>query len=208
MIAVSFGEKTNQAPYRAALDSVRLAFEVNPAKLDGYNGLILTGGTDVDPARYHQTPHSETDLPDKERDRREALLVSEALQRDIPILAICRGMQFLNVVLGGTLTQHIEGHRQPRVYDAQSVHIREGSRLASILKSGEYRINSRHHQCVASLGEGLMKTAADGDVVEALELPDKRFVLAVQWHPEDRIDGDDRKLFQAFAEVVSAAARA
>lgn len=213
MLAVSFGEKTKRDPYRAALRSVGIEFEENPATLDGCNGLMLTGGTDVDPALYHKARDLQTDPPDTECDRREASLLSAALQRDIPVFAICRGMQLLNVVLGGTLAQHIEGHRQRGVPNAHSVHIAEGTRLASILNSGEYRVNSRHHQCVARIGQGLVQTATapDDGIIEALELPGKRFVVAVQWHPEDRIDRDDRKLFEAFAEAVhavSATARA
>src|ERR1700737_3109824 len=198
-IAVLFGEQTKREPYRAALRSVEIDFVENPRTLDDFAGLMLTGGTDVDPARYNQTRQPETDPPDTERDQREASLLSDALKRDIPILAICRAMQLLNVVLGGTLAQHIEGHRSRGVPDAHFVHIQEGTRLASILNSGEYRVNSRHHQCVASLGKGLVSTATGPDgIIEAIELPDKRFVVAVQWHPEDRLETADRRLFGAF----------
>jgi len=212
MIAVSFGEKTKREPYLAALRSVGTEFEENPATLDGYDGLMLTGGTDVDPARYNQARHPETNPPDTERDQREASLLSDALRRDIPVIAICRGMQLLNVFLGGTLAQHIEGHRRRGELDAHSVQIREGTRLASILNSGDYRVNSGHHQCVANLGKDLVTTATAPDgIIEALEISSRHFVVAVQWHPEDRLDTSDRKLFQAFAEAVrtvSATARA
>jgi putative glutamine amidotransferase len=202
-IAVLFGEQTKREPYRAALRSVGIEFEENPATLDGYNGLMLTGGTDVDPARYNQARDLRTEPPDTARDQREASLLSNALERDIPVLAICRGMQLLNVVLGGTLVQHIEGHRRPGEPDAHAVHIGEGTKLASILNRGEYRVNSRHHQSVANLGKDLVSTATATDgIIEALELPGKRFAIAVQWHPEDRIEGDDRKLFIAFAEAA------
>jgi putative glutamine amidotransferase len=207
-IAVWFGEQTKQTkrePYRAALHCAEIDFIENPLTLEDCAGLMLTGGADVDSARYHQARHPETDPPDTERDQREASLLSDALRRDIPVLAICRGMQLLNVVLGGTLAQHIEGHRRRGEPDAHSVHIREGTRLASILETGDYQVNSRHHQSVASLGKDLVSTATAPDgIIEALELPGKRFVIAVQWHPEDRIDGDDRKLFEAFAEAVHA----
>jgi putative glutamine amidotransferase len=211
-IAVLFGEQTKREPYRAALRAVGVEFEENPATLDGYNGLMLTGGTDVDPARYNQARDLRAEPPDTARDQREASLLSDALKRDIPVLAICRGMQLLNVALGGTLTQHIEGHRRRGEPDAHSVHIREGARLASILKTGEYRVNSRHHQSVANLGKDLVSTATAPDgVIEALELPGKNFALAVQWHPEDRLETADRRLFEAFAQAahsVSATARA
>src|SRR5258708_3679362 len=121
MIAVSFGSKTNREPYVRALDLVGIRFEVNPATLDAYDGLMLTGGTDVDPALYSkEAPHSKTDPPDTERDHREASLLIDALKRDIPVLAICRGMQLLNVALAGTLAQHIEGHRRRGVTDAHA----------------------------------------------------------------------------------------
>lgn len=206
-IAVSFGAQTKQEPYLEALRRACLDFKINPATLDGLGGLMLTGGTDLDPARYHQTPHPETDQPDTERDRRDLSLLEEALQRDIPVLAICRGLQLLNVALGGTLAQHIEGHRRRGERDAHLVQIARGTRLASILKTDDYSVNSRHHQCVDRVGERLTVSAkaADG-VIEALELPGKRFALAVQWHPEDRIDGDDCKLFEAFAAAVRSAA--
>ncbi len=164
---------------------------------------MLTGGTDVDPALFHQDRAPETDLPDKKRDQREMALVAEALKRDIPILAICRGMQLLNVALGGTLRQHIEGHRHRGIPDAHSVQIADGTKLAAILKAGEYRVNSRHHQCVDRVGKGLVVSAKADEIIEALELPDNRFVVAVQWHPEDRMDRHrDRKLFEAFASAL------
>jgi putative glutamine amidotransferase len=205
-IALPFGRTTPEAkrePYRKSLHAVGISFEKNPLSLAGLGGLMLAGGPDVDPARYNQENlHSEK--PDKERDEREALLLRDALERDIPILAICRGMQLLNVCLGGTLTQHIEGHR----VDESKVHgieILEGTKLASILKVGGYPVNSRHHQCVARLGQGLVQTATATDgIIEALELPGKRFVVAVQWHPEDRLETADRNLFEAFAQAVHA----
>jgi len=199
-----FGEKTKREPYLDALRSAKIDFKENPASLDGFGGLMLTGGTDVDPTLYGERRQPETDQPDRERDERETSLASEALQRDIPILAICRGMQLLNVALGGTLKQHIDGHRHPGKSEAHSVHISDGTKLATILAAGEYTVNSRHHQCVDRVGEGLVVSAKSGEIIEALELPAKPFVVAVQWHPEDRIAGPDRKLFEAFARAVQA----
>jgi putative glutamine amidotransferase len=208
-IAVSFGERTKRKPYLAALSHAGVNFIEDPTALDGFSGLMLTGGTDVDPARYRAERQPETKDIDPERDRRETALLNEALERDIPVLAICRGMQLLNVVCGGTLTQHIENHRHPDVADAHPIEIHEGTKLASILKSRHYQVNSRHHQCVHTLGEGLIKTATAPDgIIEALELPGKRFALAVQWHPEDRPETLDHKLFEAFAEAVTSAAPA
>ncbi len=203
MIAVSFGDRTGRDPYLEALRSVELDFAENPPTLQGLNGLMLTGGTDIDPARYNQESRG-SDPPDKERDERETSLLHDALDRDIPVLAICRGMQLLNVVLGGTLNQHIENHRVRGEQDVHSVHIGEGTKLASILNASEYRVNSRHHQCVDRVGTGLVVSAKAGDIIEALELPGQRFVVAVQWHPEDRLCTPDRKLFEAFAAAVRA----
>jgi len=211
MIAVSFGEKTKREPYLEALRVVGVEFDENPATLDGLDGLMLTGGSDIDPARYGQENRG-SENPDRLRDQRETALLEDALPRDIPVFAICRGMQLLNVHLGGTLIQHIEGHRVREQPDVHSVDITAGTQLATILSAGEYRVNSRHHQCVDRVGNGLVVAARAGDIVEALEMPAKRFVIAVQWHPEDRIDtADDRKLFEAFAQAiknVTATARA
>lgn len=205
-IALSFGGKTPEAkrePYRKALHAVGISFEEDPLSLAGLGGLMLTGGTDVDPARYGQK-NLRSDPPDTERDERETWFLREALDRDVPVLAICRGMQLLNVVLGGTLMQHIEGHRGTEL--VHDVKIYERTTLSAILKSGRYNVNSRHHQCVDRVGRDLVVAATAGDIVEALELPRKRFVLAVQWHPEDRLETADRKLFEAFANAVHAAA--
>ena len=205
-VAVSFGEKTKRDPYREALRSVGLDFVENPATVEAFSGLMLTGGTDVDPALYGQERKPETDAPDMERDQRDTALLRDALERDIPILAICRGIQLLNVVLGGTLMQHIDGHRRRGEPNAHSIDIHKATRLASILNAAAYPVNSRHHQCLATLGNGLIIAAtADPDgTIEAIELPGAVFVVAVQWHPEDRLETADRKLFQAFAEATQA----
>jgi putative glutamine amidotransferase len=202
-IAVSFGERSKREPYRAALRGVEIDFVENPATLEGLIGLMLTGGTDVDPALYGKDRQPETDEPDTERDHCEISLLNNALERDIPVLAICRGMQLFNVCLGGTLTQHINGHRRRGELDAHAIQIRTGTKLATVLNRSEYCVNSRHHQSVAAIGPDLViaATAQDG-IVEALEFPGKRFALGVQWHPEDRVDGPDRRLFEAFRDAL------
>jgi putative glutamine amidotransferase len=179
--------------------------------LDGVSGLMLMGGTDVNPARYGEQPHPETEAPDDERDGREVALIGEALERDLPILAICRGMQILNVQHGGTLIQHLENverHRQQtrnKNLSAHSIEIVPGTELARIGGSElKWEVNSRHHQAIARVGDGLVVSARDsGDrVIEAIERPDRRFVMGVQWHPENQMaatDGIARRLFQAFA---------
>src|SRR6266436_3736068 len=143
----------------------------DPRSLDALDGLLLTGGTDVNPALYGDQRHPKTEDPDDPLDELEMDLLRDALSAGKPVLAICRGMQLFNVFHGGTLIQHLDSHDSPAaLHDIQIV---PNSRLASIVGSGAHVVNSRHHQAVA---------------------------VAVQWHPEDRIlvSDADRKLFQAF----------
>ena len=175
--------------------------------LDGLDGLLITGGKDVDPAAYGQQPHSSTDQPGLQRDAWEFALLDAALKRDLPVLGICRGAQVLNVALGGTLHQHLpdvighSGHRAGNaVFTALPVRTVPGTRLAALV--GE-SVDARcyHHQAIAELGEGLVASAWDVDgVIEALELPGHGFVLAVQWHPEESLD--DLRLFSAIVEAA------
>ena len=129
----------------------------------------------------------------------------EALSLDLPVLAICRGLQLFNVTHpGGSLIQHMEGHR----LENNATHIVEvfaGTRLASILGAGPHPVNSRHHQSAAEAGDGLVVAAKSPDgVIEGLERPDRRFAIAVQWHPEDMLAGlpEQRKLFEAFRAAL------
>jgi gamma-glutamyl-gamma-aminobutyrate hydrolase PuuD len=134
----------------------------------------------------------------------EAALLAEAFKMDLPVLAICRGLQLLNVVRGGTLHQNIPGHKAKDPVEHE-IAIRPESRVAAILGRTSMAVNSRHHQAVDRLGRGLaiVAQAPDG-TVEALEDPERRFVVAVQWHPEDRVDCEpDRRLFDAFARAVT-----
>lgn len=203
-VTFRFGDKAG--PY---LDALRAAgvepVEIMPdgpvISLDGCDGLLLTGGTDVNPARYGQSPLPQTETPDKDRDDLELRLLREAVERDVPVLAICRGMQLFNVFHGGTLLQHIEGHAvrpADRSQPAHAVEIVAGTRLAKIFGADELPVNSRHHQGVDRPGSGLVVSARSIDgIVEGLERPDLRFAVAVQWHPEDQpMHGP---LFRAFA---------
>jgi putative glutamine amidotransferase len=176
--------------------------------LDGLDGLVITGGRDVDPATYGQAPHAKTDEPALDRDAWEFALLRGALARGLPVLGICRGAQVLNVALGGTLHQHLPdvvGHYQHQlgnaVFNTSSIKTVPGTRLAALI--GESTdAQCYHHQAIAELGKGLIATAWDPDgVVEAVERIGDEFVLAVQWHPEERLD--DLRLF---AGVVEAAA--
>jgi putative glutamine amidotransferase len=207
-VALPFGSRTpegKRTPYRQALDRAGIQPVENVTTLAGLDGLLLAGGSDIDPARYGAPRHPETGEPDPDRDSLETVLLREALERDLPVLAICRGHQLLNVVLGGTLAQHIEGHLHPKQSDIHPITVASPSRLRSILGVDEFVVNSRHHQGVDRVASGLVVVArAPDNVVEALELPGKRFVLAVQWHPEDRTGGPDAKLFEAFRDAASA----
>lgn len=184
-----------------------------PASLAEVDGLLLTGGTDIEPKLYGQEPAPETQPPNPERDRMEMRLLREALDRDLPVLAICRGLQLFNVHHGGTLIQHLPGdpHRakQPPADPAKPLHeisVAPDTKLSGILGEGQHPVNSRHHQAVDRPGNDLRvsaKSAKDG-VIEGLERPDKKFAVAVQWHPEDQVRTDETqlKLFRAFATAV------
>jgi putative glutamine amidotransferase len=208
-VALPFGGGTPEVkrrPYRQALIAANIQPVENATTVAGLDGLVLAGGADVDPALYGAPRHPKTGQPDHDRDRLEATLIREALDRDLPVLAICRGMQLLNAALGGTLVQHIEGHRCPEQQEVHPITIASHSRLESILQTGEYVVNSRHHQCVDQVASGLVVVArAPDNVVEALELQGKRFVLAVQWHPEERTRGPDARLFEAFRAAMEIA---
>jgi putative glutamine amidotransferase len=208
-VALPFGIGTpeeKRGSYRDALRRAGIEPVEDAADLVGLDGLLLAGGSDVDPGLYHAPREAETDEPDRVRDRLEAALLDQALARDLPVLAICRGLQFLNVRLGGTLRQHIEGHKCPKIREAHAIAIAPASRLESILETRDYVVNSRHHQSAERLGQGLVATAVAPDgVVEALELPSRRFVLGVQWHPEARIDGPDARIFLAFLQALQPA---
>ncbi|MCD2195765.1 gamma-glutamyl-gamma-aminobutyrate hydrolase family protein [Actinomycetospora endophytica] len=161
---------------------VHLPARADPGEvMSRMDALVLTGGSDVDPALYGQEALPSVRV-DRARDDRELALLAAALERDVPVLAICRGMQLLAVHLGGTLVQHLESHPLGRD-DTHEVRFAAGSVVHGIY-GGSYRVNSLHHQAVAEPGAGLVCVghAPDG-VVEAVELPG-RDVVGVQWHPE------------------------
>jgi putative glutamine amidotransferase len=182
--------------------------EIAGRVLDGLDGLVLTGGRDVDPATYGQQPHPAVDAPARDRDAWEFALLHEALRRGLPVLGICRGAQVLNVALGGTLHQHLPdvvGHRGHQagnaVFNTSTIQTVPGTKLAALLGEST-EAQCYHHQAIAELGQGLLAAAWDADgVIEGVEMPSAPFVLAVQWHPEERLD--DLRLFAA---VVQAAA--
>lgn len=203
------------APYLNALKSAGIdPIPVEPGHpVPAAQGLVLTGGSDVDPKQYGQTPDPSVKKIDPGRDEFELELLAHAEDADLPILAICRGLQLLNVHRRGTLIQHLPQsarHRRrdtPPSQPVHPIHVESNSRLLDILGTTEIQVNSRHHQAVDRLGSGLLVTARDpaDRIIEALEDPSHRFVLAVQWHPEDQEAADpvQRRLFEAFAASLA-----
>jgi putative glutamine amidotransferase len=191
------------------------------AVLDAVDGLLFTGGQDVDPARFGQTLLNQTVKTEPDRDAFELPLMRGAIARDLPVLAVCRGCQVLNVALGGTLWQDLPAqrpgglpHRQegPRDAVTHAVRVEPGSLLARVM-GDEHTLptNTFHHQAARDVPPGLAvsATATDG-TVEALEAPQKSFVLGVQWHPEDLVPARaaHRRLFQALVDAARSAPRA
>lgn len=190
--------------------------------LRGIDGVLLTGGADVEPSLYNEARHPETYDAEPGRDALELALARRAIDTDLPLLAICRGVQVLNVAAGGTLVQDIPSlvggtvahdEREPRDREAHPVRVTPHTQLAGALASeidarGETLVNSRHHQSIALVGEGLEVTAVAPDgVTEAVERPGSRFCVGVQWHPENfHRSGRFSGLFESF--VQSAAVRA
>jgi putative glutamine amidotransferase len=174
--------------------------------LEALDGLIFSGGSDLDPNLYGQDPHPQTFGIHEDRDRAELALLEGALARDMPVLAICRGSQVLNVARGGDLVQHLpevvgdEKHKHtPGTFADHDVTLEEGTRLAALL--GDHApVKSHHHQGFGRIGAGLRVAAhADDGTIEAVEATDRRFALGVLWHPEA---GEDMKLFEELVEAA------
>jgi putative glutamine amidotransferase len=172
-----------------------------PGHLSKLDGLVIAGGADIDPSCYGAERRTVTGPPRPDRDDSERRLVELAFELGLPLLGVCRGMQLLNVFLGGTLHQHLPeevGNHDhlpmPGTFGRVPVKIADGSRLAGILGE-QVEVHCHHHQSLDRLGDGLVPVGwADDGTVEAVELPG-RFALGVQWHPEE--DGLDRRLFEA-----------
>ena len=182
--------------------------------LDGLDGLIICGGKDVDPARYGQLPHPLTDEPRPDRDALEDALLTAAINRELPFLGICRGAQILNVIRGGDLIQHLpEVVGDDRYQKGQGnfshipVKVEEDSLLASVLGTNAPVGAMYHHQAIGEVGDGLSVVATTDDgVIEALQLDDVPFGLAVQWHPEQT--PEDIGLFEGLVEAAQTYAAA
>ncbi|MFB6725666.1 gamma-glutamyl-gamma-aminobutyrate hydrolase family protein [Kribbella sp. NPDC056345] len=178
----------------------------DPAVLDVLDGLIIAGGCDVDPASYDAAPHPETADTRPGRDEHEAILIRAALDRDLPLLAVCRGLQMLNVTLGGTLHQHLpdlitsDEHRpSPAVFGRTEVKVEPDSLTARLL-GDRSSVHCYHHQALDAVAPALTVTAraADG-TVEAAEVAGHDFALGVQWHPEE--NPEDLRLFTALIDA-------
>ena len=187
------------------------------AYIDRLDGILLSGGdADVDPARFGEDPVRELRLITPERDVMEIELFLRAFERDLPVLAICRGIQVVNVAAGGSLIQDIPsqvtdaiGHF-PRGMDMHllyhRVKLESGSRVHEIFGTTDLRVNSFHHQAVKAVAPGFRVTARSADgVIEAIELPDKRFMVGIQWHPETLTAGHSQflNLFKAFVAACA-----
>ena len=185
-----------------------LAADRAGAALAAVRGLVLTGGEDVAPARYGAAPHPRLGDVDPVRDAAELALIAAARARGLPILAICRGIQILNVALGGTLYQDLDSERPgPVPHNDETgrhpVHVEAGSLLERTLGTRSASVNSRHHQAIRDLAPGLKAVAwADDGVIEGAEPSGatEPWIVAVQWHPEDLTE---RALFDGFARAVA-----
>jgi putative glutamine amidotransferase len=205
LVAAAGGRPMLLPPTSAAADGPGTGAEAVIAILDG---LVLTGGGDVDPTAYGEQPRPEVAGVNPLRDDSERALLAAALRADLPVLAICRGVQVLNVELGGSLHQHLpdvvannDHRRAPLVFGEVGITTVPGSRAADVFGSTPTVLCS-HHQAIDRLGSGLEVTATSADgVIEAVELPSARFVLGVQWHPEE---GGDQRPFDALVGAAAA----
>lgn len=193
------------------------AADALPAALDGLDGVLLTGGVDVDPRHYGEAAHPTVEV-DATRDAYELPLARLAVTRRLPLLAICRGVQVLNVAAGGSLVQDLPSQapspvahamNEPKDALAHDVDVRPGTCLAALLGAGSTPANSRHHQAVGTVAPGFVvsATAPDG-VIEAIERPDAPFCIGVQWHPENFVgSGRFSALFDGLVRAARKAGR-
>jgi putative glutamine amidotransferase len=205
---------------RAGGEPIVLEPTDDPARaIEGLDGLLLTGGPDVDPSQYGEPPHPASAI-DVQRDRFELPIAQSAVDRDLPLLAICRGVQVLNVAAGGTLVQDIPSvvgahlnHdvTEPKGAPSHDVRVAPGTDLERTLGravdgEGRCAVNSRHHQAIAAVAPSFIVAAeAEDGVIEAIERPHARFCIGVQWHPENFWrTGEFAPLFDAFIRAAAA----
>jgi putative glutamine amidotransferase len=187
-----------------------LAVDAGDAVPDAFDALCLSGGEDIEPARYGAAADPKTETIDSARDALELGLIATARERDVPVLGICRGLQVINVAYGGSLLQHVDGHREANGPIAPHIAVAApGSKLAAACGTAPFSVNARHHQAVArsGLAPGLVPTALIDGVVEAFEDQSQRWLVAVQWHPERSADPDmsaaGTRIFGAFADAAA-----
>jgi putative glutamine amidotransferase len=191
---------------------------VSVSECDSINGLLLTGGGDIHPQYFDQEWHPSLKYVSEDRDELELPLCQEAIERDLPVFGICRGIQIMGVAMGGSLYQDVPSQfTDPLTHPAKSytedsehkIEIVPNSRLSELVKKNADEVNSAHHQAVDEIGEGFVVTARSADgIVEAIENPSKKFVLGVQYHPERMTETDEflehrRKLFEAFIQAAA-----
>jgi gamma-glutamyl-gamma-aminobutyrate hydrolase PuuD len=177
--------------------------------LDALDGLVFSGGNDMEPSTYGAEAHPETTGTNPARDAGELALLTAALARDLPVLAVCRGFEVLNVARGGDLVQHLPddvGHEEHRAVKGQfsdhDVRVDEASRLGSLVGTSVTDVKSHHHQALGRIGDGLREVAwAEDGTVEGVEDPDHRFAVGVLWHPEA---GEDQRLLEALVSEARA----
>ena len=181
-----------------------------PNYLKVVSGIILTGGGDIDSRHFGESRHEKSGEPMPERDVFELELCKAAVAADIPVFGICRGMQVMNVALGGNLNQHIEEHLHNTPYRTEYIHnaeIKQGSKLYSIIGRSQIRVNSIHHQCIGNrLGNGVSVSAVTPDgIIEGIEVAANKFAIGVQWHPEDLawFDLHNAALFRTFVGAAA-----
>jgi putative glutamine amidotransferase len=200
MLPRAYAERVSEAGGLAILLPPDDALAEGPDELlDLLDALVLAGGSDIDPMTYGAAPHPTVHETDPARDRFELALAHRALERDLPLLGICRGMQMLNVSAGGTLLPHIPDllgsdrhRREPGVFSEHEVRLDPASLATRAAAADRTTVCSHHHQAADELGEGVVASgwSADDELVEAIELPGRRFALGVLWHPE--VDGGSR----------------
>jgi putative glutamine amidotransferase len=225
IVAVSATRRTDEGRERVALNTAYvhaltraglvpvvvpplLDADAAHAVLDHVDGLVLSGGEDVEPGRYGAKPHAKLGEVDRARDAVELALIEGAERRHLPVLAICRGIQILNVARGGTLYQDLASERPGPIDHADKgtrhgLQVEQGTRLHRVVGGLSARVNTRHHQAIRELAPGLSATAwAEDGVIEGVErtAADAPWTLAVQWHPEEDLEG---ALFDALAEAIA-----
>jgi putative glutamine amidotransferase len=178
-----------------------------PEHVSRLDGLVLAGGADIDPSRYGQAPHPKTGTLRPERDTSEFGLFHLALEADLPVLGVCRGIELINIAMGGTLQQHLpdvvgaEVHNPaPGVFGTNEIKLTPGSAVAGLI-GDHVTVHCHHHQGIGQLANGLTAVGWSSDgVIEAVEVPDSGFVVGVQWHPEE--NSADVRLFEGLVQAA------